>query len=952
MPSLDNSQRRIYKATYVSIRANDTDEDQERRAKIRRPLEKLNFLRSLDVRPGEVPGLTRDLPCDGNGRSDSATPQREVLNALAVRGGTGDFRLAPLLATMAVEELADLGRHVARTRRRIGEQSRLALDEVRRAYAERRAGRVVSATIGATAMTPATRSSGDRRMPTSATAPRRNVGFGRPTVMAISAAPLTEESMTPTDGGDSADPGRATIANDGVLGWALVNGIPAAQRLRELLRTTVDDDSVLLGPATWAFPTQIEKSGEHADQAVDAFLELMHIEPIGRLHLERLEMVPVGVERGELVYSIPLAPMETVNLSHKEWSIRSEEFEQIVQDVFEEFSEEGVAEKNDLSRTTQSQERHATAYTLSGSYSYYGASVSVGYNSSSEDQQAQQDSRQQSISMTRKASSRAKQDHKHSFKVESVVGREEQSIRVISNPSPTDPMRLDYYQLMRKWRTDLYRYGLRMTYDIVIPSPGAGLIQKLDEIRGLDARIDEPFVISIQPNSITRDNWEVMAGRWTAKVDAPPSQTVTIYRHDEIESRSKDEAKQNVVAAIEFRVDPDYTITSGSFEAVFSTYEYDDIDAMFDVLGDPEQPVFNTHWYNSTLSHLRGMTGDLAVVYTHIGVGAGSVQFTLTVTLTTEAYRRWQYESWVAIRDAAEQTYYANRQLLTERRERLLEELKQWDALTLRRMEREEIMQGVLRWLFGPDFALVPAEIQAFFEPIDAASGSMPAGLPGTAGGPVVPGGLPGTAAGPVVVSGGTVFTDEGSVVTGDGPAHPGGSEPVPPEVPPVPPFDVLTPTEENWRRVLQFGEMIKFLHQAIEWENVMYFTYPYFWDSPRNWQFKRFLRHPDAIHREFLRSGSARVVLTIRPGYEVDFAEFVESGALGQDHPYMTIAQEIQAYTRTNYPGIPPANPEDGDADDLVEGRERGVLIGRWYEYTPTSALDISVDTPLGDIA
>lgn len=148
-----------------------------------------------------------------------------------------------------------------------------------------------------------------------------------------------------------------------------------------------------------------------------------------------------------------------------------------------------------------------------------------------------------------------------------------------------------------------------------------------------------------------------------------------------------------------------------------------------------------------------------------------------------------------------------------------------------------------------------------------------------------------------------------------------------------------------TWSSVMAFGEIIKFLHHAIEWENVLYFLYPYFWWHPSRWELKKQLDHPDAMHRVFLRSGCARVVLTVRPGFERAFVSFLETGSMESlpgDHPYLRIAEEIEAYARTNYPGIPPANPEEADA------RDRGVAIGTWFEYTPTSALDIAFDETL----
>ena len=80
----------------------------------------------------------------------------------------------------------------------------------------------------------------------------------------------------------------------------------------------------------------IEGLAVTAEAAVKGFEARMAVQPIGQLHLERIQMNPVGVERGALLYSVPLTPGETVNLTHKEWSVRSEEFEKIVQDTLEE----------------------------------------------------------------------------------------------------------------------------------------------------------------------------------------------------------------------------------------------------------------------------------------------------------------------------------------------------------------------------------------------------------------------------------------------------------------------------------------------------------------------------------------------------------------------------------------------------------------------------------------
>ena len=110
--------------------------------------------------------------------------------------------------------------------------------------------------------------------------------------------------------------------------------------------------------------------------SVAGFESRMTVEPIGNLHLERIEMYPAGVERASSSHSVPLAPGETVNISHKEWSVTEREFEDIVDDYFEGYSEQGVAEKTDIAMSTDSQSQHATALNLGASLS---ASYCVGH---------------------------------------------------------------------------------------------------------------------------------------------------------------------------------------------------------------------------------------------------------------------------------------------------------------------------------------------------------------------------------------------------------------------------------------------------------------------------------------------------------------------------------------------------------------------------------------------
>ena len=93
------------------------------------------------------------------------------------------------------------------------------------------------------------------------------------------------------------------------------------------------------------------------------------IQPIGYINLERLEMAPAGIVRGELVATIPLAPLEETAVVQKEWSVTSKEFTSIVTDSLENYSETGVTDNTKLARSTTSQNQHSNQFNITGTVS-------------------------------------------------------------------------------------------------------------------------------------------------------------------------------------------------------------------------------------------------------------------------------------------------------------------------------------------------------------------------------------------------------------------------------------------------------------------------------------------------------------------------------------------------------------------------------------------------------
>jgi hypothetical protein len=101
-------------------------------------------------------------------------------------------------------------------------------------------------------------------------------------------------------------------------------------------------------------------------------------------------------------------------------------------------------------------------------------------------------------------------------------------------------------------------------------------------------------------------------------------------------------------------------------------------------------------------------------------------------------------------------------------------------------------------------------------------------------------------------------------------------------------------------------GSTIRFLEQAIEWTQMQYALYPYFWAEQDTWEAR--VVHDDADYdfRQFMQAGAARVVLPVRPKFEAAFNHFLETGEvwMGTGEPtltdplYVSIVDELRDLT------------------------------------------------------
>lgn len=100
-----------------------------------------------------------------------------------------------------------------------------------------------------------------------------------------------------------------------------------------------------------------------------------------------------------------------------------------------------------------------------------------------------------------------------------------------------------------------------------------------------------------------------------------------------------------------------------------------------------------------------------------------------------------------------------------------------------------------------------------------------------------------------------------------------------------------------------KYTAFVKFMEQAFEWDNLSYYLYPYYWGNKQNWVELYQSENTDPLFRAFLQSGMARVVVTVRPGFEDVVQFYLATGKIWNggevpvigDELYLSIVDEMK---------------------------------------------------------
>jgi hypothetical protein len=99
------------------------------------------------------------------------------------------------------------------------------------------------------------------------------------------------------------------------------------------------------------------------------------------------------------------------------------------------------------------------------------------------------------------------------------------------------------------------------------------------------------------------------------------------------------------------------------------------------------------------------------------------------------------------------------------------------------------------------------------------------------------------------------------------------------------------------------YAAFAKFMEQAFEWDIMSYNFYPYYWGARTEWAKLYQYENNDPLFRSFMQAGMARVVVTVRPGFEKAVGYYLQTGQIWnggevpviEDALFLSIVDELE---------------------------------------------------------
>jgi hypothetical protein len=637
---------------------------------------------------------------------------------------------------------------------------------------------------------------------------------------------------------------EAELARTATAKAALLPATPASYVIK------VGNQLVQVVPPT-AIPYKSGPSGgpsDHPDQPFpEPYLPFNGIKSVGiadllvvRQHLKRYEP-------GEVSHIENVLKSEERHRDHRRTQ-RTEEF--VMQET--EISQE---DQKDLQSTERFELKREVENTIQNDFSIkagvavsgkYGPSVEFKTNLDVANNHTEKDSTKQATTFSKDVTQRAvskvinKVHEQHSLRRTEEV--EELNKHGFDNTLGAEHVIGVYQWVDKVYEAQVFNYGKRMLFDVMVPEPAAFLLESLQAPSSEQQKLVKPIPFTLRPDQLTTSNYHDYVKKYgVTGAAAPPKAYVTLSKA--FDDRAYDIKQSAVTKSAELIVPAGYKATFGRVVTAFTIW---DDTAWISVLLGKHGHVWTSAYIGPSGWDvaLDGEVDTIPVGYHTHRTGVFAITVEIHCARTDDAIAAWQLNTHAAILQAYQKLLSDYEQQVAQLQMEQAGNLPDRNPETNRQLEKTELRKACLSIL----------TLQQF-DQFNAVEKSMQ-GYP-----------------------------------------------------------------QVNLAEAGKEGRFIRFFEQAFEWEQMMYLFYPYFWGRKGNWPHRILLGDTDPRFAEFLKAGSGRVVLPVRPGFEPAVAHFLLTGDVweGGNLPdvssplYVSIIEEIKE--RDKAPG---AEIAEGDPWDV----------------------------------
>jgi hypothetical protein len=578
------------------------------------------------------------------------------------------------------------------------------------------------------------------------------------------------------------------------------------------------------------------------------------IKPVGEGDLLIVKQQLIRYQGGDIAHIENVLQGETRNREHRR-TRRTEEFH-----LFEE--EIKTEEERDLESTERFEVQRETEETLTRQSNLetglnisasYGPIVQIDSNLNYSLEKSKEHSK-------RYASELSKEIINKSVSKLSEKIREKRTMRIIEENEEKnqhafaagDSHVIGVYQWVDKvYEAQIFNYGLRTIYDIMVPEPGAFLWEAMKRNLAEEIGIVKPIPFNKKPRQIRRYNYGRYIKRYQVRdVEPPPEEIIYISKTLKPPAETGDSSNSGIFTdATEIEILPDgYEAIQPAYITIQATQKdaaakghlgvtLGTFQGSATITGTEINNKFMSALFYAWDEGLPNLSGSIPFTVLTKNVAAYTINTVIKCKCTRRKFREWQHDTHAKIMQAyLHQKAEYEEKIIT----RVIQEgveIAGRNPAANRKLEKNELKKACI--------SLITQQHFDDFNSIEEGSNGLP---------------------------------------------------------------------QINISQAEIEGPYIRFFEHAFEWENMTYVLYPYFWGRKselneegevinNKWKERIQFQDVDPKFADFITAGAARVVIPARPGFEVLIEHFRTTGEIWEggelpeitDEMYLPIIEEMK---------------------------------------------------------